>query len=469
MTSRSPHRTFIDASDFLDYAARNSVVSGIQRVIFKTISHACALHPDTHVLRYDASTDSLLVADSAIFRDMAEFDRVKICDYYRIRYFQESDSYNSLGAYLNSKYSGGKKLYHRTILPALNLLTRGRAYRKRRICASLAHPQTASTTPWRRADFAPGDRILALGSTWSLAGHGEALARARADGVQIVQMVHDLIPVMAPEFVGPGVPLQFDRYIRNVLETAHVILANSEATARDLRSYSAAQSLPAPKIVVTPLAHEFIAAPCRESRHFGPINRRELHLPENATPRVSWATAEPYALVVGTIESRKNILRLIRHWRRLLDKHGPRIPDLILAGKPGFQSQRVMATLDASAGLLGKITLVEKPDDAEMAFLYANCRFSICLSYYEGWGLPIGESLWFGRPVLASNVSSMPEVGGDLVDYAAPDDDAAIEAALEKLMFDDAHLAQRVAAIQGAKLRRWSEVVSDIWNAAQSA
>ncbi len=64
------------------------------------------------------------------------------------------------------------------------------------------------------------------------------------------------------------------------------------------------------------------------------------------------------------------------------------------------------------------------------------------------------QSLWFGRPGVASDASSTPEVGGDLVDYASPHDNAAIEAALEKLVFDDAHLANRNAAIRNAKLRK---------------
>ncbi len=46
--------------------------------------------------------------------------------------------------------------------------------------------------------------------------------------------------------------------------------------------------------------------------------------------------------------------------------------------------------------------------------------FSVFPSFEEGWGLPVGESLIFGRPCLASNASSVPEVGGEFVDYIDP-------------------------------------------------
>jgi glycosyltransferase involved in cell wall biosynthesis len=469
MMTRSPRRVYFDVSDFLDYASRNSVVSGIQRVIFKTITHASSLNPDLQVLLFDKKFNSFLATDSTPFHNMPEFDQEKICRYYRFSSNPMDVHFGELDEYLNSRYDDVKWSYHKKRLPLINRLSRGHSYQKRRIVPPSSREPCRPWAIWRQTKFEPGDRILVLGSTWNIDGHGPALARAKAAGVEVVQMIYDLIPILTPEFVGPDFPTQFEAYIRNMLATVDIILAISAATARDLHAYAEDKGLPAPNIVVTPLAHEFVTPPAPESRHFGTVNRRRMRLTEHATPRVCWATAEPYVLVVGTIEARKNILRIVQHWRRLLDKHGPRIPHLILAGKPGFHSHEVMHALNHSGDVFGKVKFVEKPDDGELAYLYANCRFSLCLSHIEGWGLPIGESLWFGRPVLASSVSSMPEVGGDLVDYAAPDDDAEIEAALERLMFDDAHLAARVAAIESAKLRTWSDVAGHIWNVARDA
>ena len=76
------------------------------------------------------------------------------------------------------------------------------------------------------------------------------------------------------------------------------------------------------------------------------------------------------------------------------------------------------------------IAVAETPSDAELAFLYRNCRFTVFPSLYEGWGLPIGESLWFGKLCIASKTSSMPEVGGDLVDYVDPKDADSLQQAI---------------------------------------
>ena len=58
--------------------------------------------------------------------------------------------------------------------------------------------------------------------------------------------------------------------------------------------------------------------------------------------------------------------------------------------------------------------------DEELEWLYQNCIFTIFPSMYEGWGLPVAESLSHGKVCISSDVSSMPEVGGDLVSYISP-------------------------------------------------
>ena len=93
---------------------------------------------------------------------------------------------------------------------------------------------------------------------------------------------------------------------------------------------------------------------------------------------------------------------------------------------------------------------------------FALCLFSIFVSFKEGWGLPIGESLWFGRPVICSNVSSMPEVGGNLAEYVNPYSLASIEEAVIKLSLDNEYREQKCRQIAQAHLRSWSDVALDL-------
>jgi glycosyltransferase involved in cell wall biosynthesis len=120
-----------------------------------------------------------------------------------------------------------------------------------------------------------------------------------------------------------------------------------------------------------------------------------------------------------------------------------------------------------TGSLNGYIRVCKRPDDAELAFLYQNCLFTVYPSYYEGWGLPIGESLWFRKLVVTSETSSMPEVGGSLVDYVNP---YSIQSVLNgvKRALDPDYVRERTAAIKPSALRTWKDVSEDLWDQVQA-
>jgi glycosyltransferase involved in cell wall biosynthesis len=80
-----------------------------------------------------------------------------------------------------------------------------------------------------------------------------------------------------------------------------------------------------------------------------------------------------------------------------------------------------MAQLDNAEYLGGKIVLIENPTDAELDALYRGCMFTVFPSLYEGWGLPVTESLALGKPCVIANGTSLPEAGGPLARYFDPD------------------------------------------------
>jgi glycosyltransferase involved in cell wall biosynthesis len=88
----------------------------------------------------------------------------------------------------------------------------------------------------------------------------------------------------------------------------------------------------------------------------------------------------------------------------------------------GWLVADLMQQLENTAWLDGKIRLVQDPTDAELRALYSGCLFTLFPSLYEGWGLPVTESLAFGKPCIASNRTSLPEAGGRLARYFDPDD-----------------------------------------------
>jgi glycosyltransferase involved in cell wall biosynthesis len=132
--------------------------------------------------------------------------------------------------------------------------------------------------------------------------------------------------------------------------------------------------------------------------------------------------AGSYALFVSTIEARKNHALLFRVWRRLLEEMpADRVPTLVFAGRVGWLIGDLMQQIANTDHLDGKLIIIEDPTDAELTALYRGCLFTLFPSFFEGWGLPVTESLAFGKPCIISNRTSLPEAGGKLARIFDPD------------------------------------------------
>lgn len=118
---------------------------------------------------------------------------------------------------------------------------------------------------------------------------------------------------------------------------------------------------------------------------------------------------KPFWLNVGTIEPRKNILRLLQAYAKLI-KQIPNTYPLLLAGQEGWMTN--IREIIGSLGLRDKVHILGYVDNIELQWLYQNCFCLVYPSLFEGFGLPILEAMTFGKPVISSNVSSIPEVIG---------------------------------------------------------
>ena len=181
------------------------------------------------------------------------------------------------------------------------------------------------------------------------------------------------------------------------------------------------------------------------------------HIPQDIRNK----TKVPYVLVVGTMESRKNLWRLVQAWDRLTRDDTLDMPKLILAGRKGWFNDDLMDWMRASGNLRGWVQFVYSPSDEELAYLYRHCLFTATVSLYEGWGLPIGESLGFGKTAVVADNSAMPEVGGDLVEYCHAQSVTSIAAACRKLVADPDHRRTLETKIANTDLRGWDDVAAD--------
>jgi glycosyltransferase involved in cell wall biosynthesis len=276
------------------------------------------------------------------------------------------------------------------------------------------------------ADVRPGDILLVLGSPWWHHDYTGVIARARRrHGLRLALLLYDLIPSLHPQWCDRVLVGHFNTWITGMLPQAGVLLAISQSTAADVETYAASHDIPLPgPVLPIPIGTGSVPPPSS-----GP---RPPHLP----------AAGSYALFVSTIEARKNHALLFNVWRRLLAEM-PReeVPRLVFAGRLGWMVGDLIQQIDNTDFLDGHVVIVEDPSDADLAELYRGCLFTLFPSFYEGWGLPVTESLAFGKPCLASNVSSLPEAGGDFARYFDPDDVNDAVRAVRAVLDDRADLA----------------------------
>lgn len=277
------------------------------------------------------------------------------------------------------------------------------------------------------ASMHPGDVLLLAGAGWSDPDHVTQVARARRQhGLTVALLVYDIIPALRPEWFDPQQSSRFRNWFDGMLAISDRMLAISAATARDVAAYRAQAGLTAMPVHSVRLGD---GLPVAANAVTSDIDR-------------------PYVLFVSTLEIRKNHALLFDVWRRLLlDLEPELVPALVFAGRRGGLTGDLMRQLDASDNLDGHVILRPNATDAEMAALYRGCRFTLFPSLYEGWGLPVAESLAFGRPCLASSESSLPEVGGDLVRYFDPLDPDDCAQAIKAVLADPVGLAEWEARI----------------------
>jgi len=453
---------YIDITDLLEYARYNSTLSGIQRVSVMLITHfveRCGVD-SFRLIGYHPNKKTVEMYSPEHFSRNYDYDQFKFCSNFGVSIVSHASNERKyeLHTYVKERYSNSLKRYvHLLRLPIANALSNGRTYRKK----GIVHKIAASKPDTRRV--LPGDTVFIPGATWNFNHYLDYLGELSNNGVRIIQFVHDLIPLVVPEHVDEGVPQRFAEWLYTMGKIASVFVTNSLATEADLKIFLSRNELHKATTLVIPLAHEFLRKPPSKLPQNAPISVFRPELARNIRADMLYLTHRPYVLAVGTIEPRKNVWTLVNIWKSLYEEFGERLPQLVLAGKRGWRIKDFDDFMQATGSLYGYIRIADRPTDEELAYFYENCLFSVFLSYYEGWGLPIGECLWFGRPVVASSSSSMPEVGGAWTDYVDPHDFSSIRQAVHRMIVDHEYREQRATKISRNHLRTWTEFADDLW------
>lgn len=239
--------------------------------------------------------------------------------------------------------------------------------------------------------------------------------------------LHDIIPVTYPEYCRPQEGARHRVRLDTALQLGAGIITNSAVTLDELQRYAASAGITFPPAAVASLAPPVLPAPGR------PL------------------LAQPYFLMIGTIEPRKNHTLLLQLWRRLVQTHGDRAPHLVIVGRRGWECENVVDLLERCEQLRGFVHERADCDDGELATWLGHARALLFPSFAEGYGLPLVEALLARTPVVASDLPAFREIAGVVPEYLDPLDGPAWQVAIEDYMQPDS--TRRAAQL--VRLRRF--------------
>jgi len=151
----------------------------------------------------------------------------------------------------------------------------------------------------------------------------------------------------------------------------------------------------------------------------------------NEDLKKKYAIDSKFILFVGTLQPRKNIARLIEAFSLQNDKE----VKLVIVGKKGWKYEEILEA-PKKFGCEEKVVFLNFVPEQDLQVLYKNAELFAFPSLYEGFGLPVLEAMKFNCPVLTSNVSSLPEAGGDAAHYCNPESTESIKEGIEKIIED---------------------------------
>lgn len=246
----------------------------------------------------------------------------------------------------------------------------------------------ALRTAWSRLGRPAAERLL---GRFDVLHFSDWMYPPQRAGVRATT-VHDLVPLRHPEWVTERTRAMHSRKYAHAARTCDLFFVNSAYTGRDV--------------------HELLHVP-EERIHVARPGVRPVFAPDGPAADLG----APYLLTVATLEPRKNLQTLVEAHRLLGD-------DLLLAvaGGEGWGEQPLLD--DPRIRRLGFV------DDDELARLYRGAELSVYPSRFEGFGMPVVESMACGCPVVASAHPSLDEASGDVAVRADPDDPESIAAAV---------------------------------------
>jgi glycosyltransferase involved in cell wall biosynthesis len=274
------------------------------------------------------------------------------------------------------------------------------------------------------ANFEKNDVYMTMGLDWDHKDYEQLYRIKKTKCFKVVTFCYDLIPVIFPHYCVGDVAAMFAKYFVSLAWVSDHVFCISLNTQKDFIKLLNDLGSRIPPSSVVSLGCDI--SDCDAS---------------DASPQLLSILRQKFILFVSTIDRRKNHEVIYRALTRIADRGGY-IPKVVFVGMHGWGVENLMKDIELDPRTKEHITILNEINDSDLIALYKNAQFTVYPSLYEGWGLPVAESLAYGKYCLASNSSSIPEVGGDLIEYLDPYDVTGWSCRLEELSQNDEFLQE---------------------------
>ena len=262
-----------------------------------------------------------------------------------------------------------------------------------------------------------------------------------------VPVIFDLAFVHFPEMFKKDDLYKLTNWTKtSVLESAHIITISESSKKDIIETYK----VPDGKVTVAyPGYNEEIFRVIRDTDGIEKTARK-------------YGIEGDYIIYIGTVQPRKNLLRLIRSMKKIEDIKLVVVGKIRGKGKQGWMNEEILEE-PKKLEIEEKVIFTDYVPPQDLPHLIAGSKAFVLPSLWEGFGIPVVEAMATGTPVITSNVSSLPEVAGDAGLLVNPKSETQIEQAIRLLVSDKklhARLSKR--ALEQAKKFSWQKMAKEV-------